>query len=779
MADNSVDNDPDVERVIQLFDLVEKPTACKNKVEKIVKDLSFSDDEADVIFSVLDADKDNVISAADIKTQFGSAESGLDAYCRSLPCSPQGTYSRTRLRRCRKSLKRYYSLDGCRNRPPKSILDLPHFFLLPPRRQEQVCELYQKLHDSNNTELLESFENIILGVIKDVRTYQTENERLEKSFRREKEIHEKHLQHLEEEVETQTQKIEERVRKEQEEKFEAEKQELKNQMDAEISHLQSNLKKFQTMGMEDESNKTEEQILELRAKLNDLDYEKRAYKSELTDAQTNLALVRSELASIRQQFKEKCHECDTEKETVMDYIKEQDNLTRQLHQLHDANKKLHDTCDDLRNCLENVKSSHKRTLSSLSNDSAGSVRSPSPRHSSRKGSIMSDYFDNTPGNKSARAFSPTSSLAEELNFDSLSPVTSGRPKYGRSFSCAESVPEDMDSGRSTLRDINDLDTDEESNFTDAKSLEERNKLRTKRIKATGYEAEGEEYDSHEEMDTEVESTVGPTEAEAVSILGSKAKRPSSVGSRGSVRSLKSIPRDEGGSLASKAGRGSKRNLAATQEAMETKINKEPERMYKIVLAGDAAVGKSSFIMRLCKGKFVNNLSSTLGVDFQTKVLEVDGRTVALQLWDTAGQERFRSIAKSYFRRADGVLLLYDVTYERSFLNVRDWVEAIESVTQDGAQKNVPIMLCGNKTDMRAEMEQQGRRTVREEDGRRLAKEFNGLFIEASAKDGSHVMEAVVELTRLLRTNEDLEVKTVGMQLHEMNMDKKNSTCCRR
>ena len=66
---------------------------------------------------------------------------------------------------------------------------------------------------------------------------------------------------------------------------------------------------------------------------------------------------------------------------------------------------------------------------------------------------------------------------------------------------------------------------------------------------------------------------------------------------------------------------------------------EPERIYKVVLAGDAAVGKSSFIMRLCKNKFVNNLNSTLGVDFQTKTIKVDGRIIALQLWDTAGQER--------------------------------------------------------------------------------------------------------------------------------------------
>ena len=68
---------------------------------------------------------------------------------------------------------------------------------------------------------------------------------------------------------------------------------------------------------------------------------------------------------------------------------------------------------------------------------------------------------------------------------------------------------------------------------------------------------------------------------------------------------------------------------------------------------------------------------SVGVDFQTKTLEVDGRVIALQLWDTAGQERFRSIAKSYFRRADGVLLLYDCTYERSFINLREWITAIE------------------------------------------------------------------------------------------------------
>ena len=82
-------------------------------------------------------------------------------------------------------------------------------------------------------------------------------------------------------------------------------------------------------------------------------------------------------------------------------------------------------------------------------------------------------------------------------------------------------------------------------------------------------------------------------------------------------------------------------------------------------------------MKYCKGEFSNATSATLGVDFYMKSLSIDNtKDVQLQLWDTCGQERFRSIAKSYFRRADGVVLMYDVTCEQSFLNVREWIQSI-------------------------------------------------------------------------------------------------------
>lgn len=125
-------------------------------------------------------------------------------------------------------------------------------------------------------------------------------------------------------------------------------------------------------------------------------------------------------------------------------------------------------------------------------------------------------------------------------------------------------------------------------------------------------------------------------------------------------------------------------------------NGPAERTFRIVMCGDAAVGKSSFVMRVIRKQFTNQLPSTLGVDFHVKTVNVDGRNVALQLWDTAGQERFRSLCKSYFRRADGAILVYDVCAEHSFLRVRGWIETIKESTE----RSIPIILVGNKVDMR-------------------------------------------------------------------------------
>ncbi|XP_078386550.1 ras and EF-hand domain-containing protein isoform X2 [Cetorhinus maximus] len=157
-------------------------------------------------------------------------------------------------------------------------------------------------------------------------------------------------------------------------------------------------------------------------------------------------------------------------------------------------------------------------------------------------------------------------------------------------------------------------------------------------------------------------------------------------------------------------------------------------LYRLVLAGDAGSGKSSFLLRLCMNEFKRHIPTTLGVDFQMKKLLVDGESATLQIWDTAGQERFRSIAKSYFRKAHGVLLLYDVTSENSFLNVREWIDEIKT--------------------------------------------YNALFCETSAKDGTNVVEAVLHLAREAKKNAKIRDRVEPVMKLIAADGKKALNCCK-
>ncbi|XP_065219535.1 ras and EF-hand domain-containing protein homolog [Planococcus citri] len=198
----------------------------------------------------------------------------------------------------------------------------------------------------------------------------------------------------------------------------------------------------------------------------------------------------------------------------------------------------------------------------------------------------------------------------------------------------------------------------------------------------------------------------------------------------------------------------------------------PDRTYKVVLAGDAAVGKSCFIHRFCRGNFSNRIGSTLGVDFQIKTIRVDEKNIALQLWDTAGQERFRSMTKTYFRRADGVVLLYDVTSERSFLNIRQWIQSINEC----ADKEIPILICGNKIDLRDEAMSLGASCVQTKHGEALAKDHNALFFETSSKSGKNIFDAIIAISREMLLKEDVEVQTSALQVSQIH---RSASCCGR
>ncbi|NXD24766.1 RAB44 protein, partial [Spelaeornis formosus] len=169
------------------------------------------------------------------------------------------------------------------------------------------------------------------------------------------------------------------------------------------------------------------------------------------------------------------------------------------------------------------------------------------------------------------------------------------------------------------------------------------------------------------------------------------------------------------------------------------VSCSPDRIFKVVFVGNSGVGKSSFIHRFCYDRFLAELNATIGIDYQVKSLMVDNTQVALQLWDTAGQERFRSITKQYFRKADGILVMYDITAECSFLAVRNWMSSIQEGIEDGAV----VFLLGNKLDA----VQRETRSVPKVEGERLAKEYKAVFYECSVMTGYNIMEPMLHMAR--------------------------------
>ncbi|XP_037701952.1 EF-hand calcium-binding domain-containing protein 4B isoform X5 [Choloepus didactylus] len=126
----------------------------------------------------------------------------------------------------------------------------------------------------------------------------------------------------------------------------------------------------------------------------------------------------------------------------------------------------------------------------------------------------------------------------------------------------------------------------------------------------------------------------------------------------------------------------------------------PDRLFKIVLVGNSSVGKTSFLRRFYEGRFSPGIAATVGIDYRVKTVTVDGSRVALQLWDTAGQERYRCITRQFFRKADGVIVMYDLTAKESFLAVRQWLSSVEEAVGDC----IPVLLLGNKIDIEKERE---------------------------------------------------------------------------
>ncbi|CAI9770653.1 unnamed protein product [Fraxinus pennsylvanica] len=202
-----------------------------------------------------------------------------------------------------------------------------------------------------------------------------------------------------------------------------------------------------------------------------------------------------------------------------------------------------------------------------------------------------------------------------------------------------------------------------------------------------------------------------------------------------------------------------------------------EYLFKIVVIGDSAVGKSNLLSRFARDEFDHNSKATIGVEFQTQMVEIDGKEVKAQVWDTAGQERFRAVTSAYYRGAVGALVVYDISRRTTFDNVKRWLDELNT----HCDTTVARMLVGNKCDL------ENIREVSLEDGKSLAEEEGLFFIETSALDSTNVYKAFEIVIREIYNNisrkilnsdsykAELSVNRVNVDLTKQN--KSTYSCC--
>jgi len=171
-------------------------------------------------------------------------------------------------------------------------------------------------------------------------------------------------------------------------------------------------------------------------------------------------------------------------------------------------------------------------------------------------------------------------------------------------------------------------------------------------------------------------------------------------------------------------------------------------LFILVLIGDSGVGKSCLLLRFADDKWTDSYISTIGVDFKIRTIELDSKTIKLQIWDTAGQERFRTISSTYYRGAHGIIVVYDVTNRTSFENVKRWLTEIDKYAREGVNK----LLVGNKAD-EASPDDMANRQVRQDEGKAFAESCSPPinFLETSAKTGKFVDTAFLMMAHDIKT----------------------------
>ena len=185
-----------------------------------------------------------------------------------------------------------------------------------------------------------------------------------------------------------------------------------------------------------------------------------------------------------------------------------------------------------------------------------------------------------------------------------------------------------------------------------------------------------------------------------------------------------------------------RNDIRINDNIKEVANYEYDHLLKLMLTGDSGAGKSSLLLRFVDGAFNDSFISTIGIDFKVRTLNINGVRYKLQIWDTAGQERFKTIVSTYYRGAHGIIIVYDISNEETFLNLPKWITDANKYTEP----SVPKIIVGNKIDS------EDKRVIPYKEGYDYAKEQGFEFLEVSAKHNINIEELFIKLCENITPN---------------------------
>ncbi|KAL4225761.1 Calcium release activated channel regulator [Mactra antiquata] len=591
----------------------------------------------------------------------------------------------------------------------------------------------------DDPDLATNFEDFVYKISNEIRKSKVDFDTLEGALRSKTSAHDEEVRKLYEEMEIQIKQEKEKVRNEER----IRERQLRDAMEAELLEKDKQLQELLSKHTEMEERLGFLNTVETETKIENekLAKEKEDLEEMLIKSQSKVEESQSYIDQLQQQNKNEKRERARAAIQLSEGIAvERETLVKQLDMLKTMNRKLQDEKDE----AEIRRDNSFQNVSNISMELEMEASSPckaSPRRGEleRQGSTLSKYFN-------PQRISKLSSRSESISEDVERGDNHILTDIDDGIECDDDVYID---GQSPTFIHHSVDSFTHSNHSNQiLHSSPWRQMRNEPKIATGNDLDLDSNDgSGNNENTTLHEGVRKRTSTVTDNLGNVVMATTAVSSFAKLKESGSSSYSPDSTRGQPVG-ADELTDSGILSGLETPAL---QRVFKVVFVGDSGVGKSSFIHRFCTNFFKATYAATIGVDFQIRNLNIEGQVIVLQLWDTAGQERFRSITKQYFRKADGVIIMYDVTSETSFTNVRNWMTSVK----EGVSDDAVLVLLGNKNDL---VEDDSDKAVKVKDGSRLADEYGTLFYETSACNGDNVNESMEGLARVLKDKEDVLIE---------------------